>query len=92
MSSLHIRLREQEKAIREFREQALELEKDIGMRVPVRFLDVRVRLLEELIEKTGGSLVTQSGRDWLCELKKRVALRTESQRRSLSGSNLKVVS
>lgn len=80
MSHLHQRLRNQEKVQREFEAHAYELQKDLGLRVPVRFLHVRVRLLEELVEKTGGSLVTEHYRMLLCDLKKAVALRAEKRR------------
>lgn len=88
MSGLHVRLRDQEKARREFVEHLCALHADLGMRVPVRFLDVRVRLLEELVEKTGGSLVTEHFRMKLGELKKQVAIRAEQRRRSGCGLRL----
>jgi hypothetical protein len=89
MSALHVRLREQEKAQREFEENARELEQDIGLRIPARWLAVRVRLLEKLVEETGGSLVTEHYRVRLSDLKKRVALHAEAKRASLR--NLHVV-
>ena len=88
MSTLHVRLRDQEKAQREFTEHLCALHADLGMRVPVRFLDLRVRLLEELVEKTGGSLVTEHFRLKLADLKKQVALRAEERRRSNCGLRL----
>lgn len=88
MSRLSIRAREQEKACREFATQMLELHQDIDLRVPVRFLLLRVKLLEVLVEQTGGSLLTQDFRVALGEAKKRVALRAEERR---SNSRLHVV-
>ena len=85
MSHLHQRLRQQEKVQREFEAQAYELQQDLGLRVPVRFLKLRVRLLEELVEKTGGSLVTEHYRVLLADLSEAVALRAEETRRNRSG-------
>lgn len=75
MSALHVRLREQEKACREFERESAALRLDLGLRVPRRFLDVRVRLLEVLLERTGGNLMTEGYRTTLSELKRSVALR-----------------
>lgn len=85
MSRLHVRLREQEKACREFAAEMLELHRDIDLRVPVRFLQVRVRLLEMLVEQTGGSLLTQDFRVALADAKKRVVLRAEERRSNSRG-------
>lgn len=80
MSELHIRLREQEKSCREFESELKALYDDLGLRVPVKFLELRVRLLEQLVEKTGGSLRTQDYRVSLAGAKKCVALRAEARR------------
>ena len=82
---LHIRLRNQERAQREFENEAYELQRDLGLRAPVRFLWVRVRLLELLVEQTGGSLVTEHYRVLLADLAKAVTLRAEQSRRNRGG-------
>lgn len=88
---LHQRIWAQQKAQREFEEHAREMQQDLGTRVPVRWLEVRVRLLEELVEKTGGCLLTEHYRVTLADLKKAVALRAEECRRRTSRSSLHVV-
>jgi hypothetical protein len=45
------------------------------MNTPRRHLDVSVRLLELLVEQTGGNLMTEQYRTKLGEMKRRVALR-----------------
>jgi hypothetical protein len=77
---VHQRIRAEEKARREFESEAYELQKDLGLRVPVRHLKVRVRLLEVLVEQTGGTVLTEHYRVLLADLSKAVALRAETRR------------
>lgn len=91
MSGLHQRLWAQINAQKAFEKNSRELEQDIGMRVPVRFLELRVALMEELVEKTGGSVLTTHYRVTLSDLKKRVTLRSEEHRRHTSRTSLRVV-
>lgn len=89
MSDLHRRVRLQYQAQREFEKHLAALHDDLGLRVPVRFLELRVQLLEELVEKTGGSLLTTAFRVHLADAKKAVALR--SQERRTRSVNLRMV-
>jgi hypothetical protein len=89
MSELHRRIRLQHKACLDFEKNLAALHDDIGLRVPVRFLELRVCLLEELVEKTGGSLLTTGYRVQLSGAKKLVALR--AQERRAKSVNLRMV-
>jgi hypothetical protein len=91
VSSQHQQLRAQWRAQTEFEQQAQELSKDLGSTTPVRHLWVRVRLLELLVEQTGGNTLTEAYRVVLSDLKKQVSLRAVTSRRSRSSSNLHVV-
>lgn len=91
MSGLHQRIWKQQKASREFEQEALALQQDIGIRVPVRFLELRVRLLEKLVEETGGTLLTQNYRLLLADLKKAVVIRAEHLQLARRGTSLRVM-
>jgi hypothetical protein len=62
--------------------QLLELRWDLLNGAPPRALKCRVELIEELVEKTGGTLATLAYRERLAELKKKVVLREHQLRRS----------
>jgi hypothetical protein len=89
MSDLHRRIRLQHKASQEFERNLAALHDDLGLRVPVRFLELRICLLEQLVEQTGGSLLTTGYRVQLSDAKKAVALR--AQERRTQSSNLRMV-
>lgn len=91
MSNKHAEIRAQWRAQREFEEQAIELQKDLGTATPPRHLWARVRLLELLVEQTGGNTLTEAYRVLLSDLKKSVALRAVANRSARSSSNLHVV-
>lgn len=80
MSDLHRRVRLQYQAQREFEKHLAALHDDLGLRVPVRFLELRVQLLEQLVEQTGGSRLTTAYRVQLSDVKKLVALRAQERR------------
>jgi hypothetical protein len=84
-------LRQQWRAQKEFEEQAVELQRDLGTATPARHLWVRVRLLEVLVEQTGGNTLTDNFRLILSDLKKAVSLRAVASRCARSSSNLHVV-
>lgn len=91
MSHKQLTLRKEHCAQQSFEFHLCELRRDIEMGVPVRHLWVRVELLEELVEKTGGSLVTEHYRLGLCEVKKLVVLRDERQRQNRRRARLEAV-
>lgn len=70
--------------------QLLELRFDLLGGAPMRALKCRVELIEELVEKTGGTMVTMMYRERLAELKKKVALREQELKRS-RGPHLRAV-
>lgn len=75
-----IRIAHEHCAQRSFEFHLCELRRDMTRGVPVKHLWVRVELLEELVERTGGSVLTERYRVALCEAKKHVALRAERHR------------
>lgn len=91
MSAKHLELRRLDCAQRSFEHHLFELRQDMNRGVPVRHLWVRVELLEELVERTGGSLVTEAYRVRLCEMKKCVALRALRHRGLRRETKLKEV-
>jgi len=75
MSSRQITVRAEERARKDFENYMQRLQLELAMHSPRRHLDVLVRLLELLVEQTGGSFVTADYRDQLATAKKQVALR-----------------
>jgi hypothetical protein len=75
MGTLHLKLRAEAQARKEFERYMGLLGLDLAMNTPRRHLDVSVRLLELLVEQTGGNLLTEQFRVKLADLKKRVAMR-----------------
>lgn len=83
MSARSIEVRRQQRAEREVEQQLALLRIDLGMRgVARRHLDCRVRLVEVLLDQTGGSLLTVAQRVRLSELKRKVALRGYGEERA----------
>jgi len=81
MSSIHAKILREARAIRAFENHAAELEQELARGIaPVEQMRLRVEILEEHIENTGGSVLTEHYRVALSELKKRVVLRAESRR------------
>jgi len=91
MSSKSIRLRQQETAQRSFEHHLCELQVDISRGVPVRHLWVRVELLEELVGKTGGTLVTEIYREKLGAMVDVVGRRDIDHRARIQASPLRLL-
>lgn len=89
MSTRSIQRRELERYTNRTEVQLLELRFDLLNGAPMRALKCRVELIEELVEKTGGTMVTMMYRERLAELKKKVVLREQELKRSRC--HLKVV-
>jgi hypothetical protein len=81
VSTQSIRRRELERYTNRTEVQLLELRWDIISGAPVRALKCRVELIEELVEKTGGTIATLRYRERLAELKKKVVLREHELKR-----------
>lgn len=91
MSDKQIRLRKAHCAQRSFEYHLCELRLDVERGVPVKHLWVRVELLEELVEKTGGSVLTEAYRVALGDVKKLVVLRAERIRKAQRKTKLEIV-
>lgn len=81
MSTRSIQQREFERYTNRTEVQLLELRFDLLGGAPIRALKCRVELIEELVEKTGGTIVTLLYRERLSELKKKVVLREQEMKR-----------
>jgi hypothetical protein len=80
MSLMHAKILRESRAIRAFENHAAKLELELAAGVaPVEQMRLRVELLEEHIENTGGSVLTQHYRVALSELKKRVVLTLDDE-------------
>lgn len=68
--------RKEASATRAFQKHIVLLKIDLGQQnLARRHLDCRVELLEQLVEQTGGSILTDTFRTQLATLKRQVALR-----------------
>ncbi len=68
--------RRESAAVRSFQKHIVLLKIDLGIQnVMRRHLDCRVELLEQLVEQTGGSTLTDCFRGQLATLKRQVAMR-----------------
>lgn len=91
MSGKHVRIRKAHCAQRAFEYHIGELHIDLGHGTAVKHLWVRIELLEELVERTGGTVLTEAYRVALADAKKAVALRAHIERRNRRKSKLEVV-
>jgi hypothetical protein len=82
VSQLHEKVRREYLAQQEFERHAqrLRLELDSGI-ASLEHLDLRLRVLELLIEQTGGNLITQQYRRELESIRTSVSLQTEQRRK-----------
>lgn len=69
------KLRAEAKARAEFEDVMQRLKLELAMNTPRRLLDIHTRLLEQLVEQTGGNLTTADMRVRLATVKKEIAHR-----------------
>jgi len=91
MSQKQVHLKRAHCAQKSFEHHLFELRVDLKCGVSVKHLWVRVELLEELVERTGGTVLTEAYRVALADVKKMVALRAHVERRNRNKSKLEVV-
>lgn len=78
---MHAKLWREVRAQKAFEVHARRLTRELESGLtPLEYLELRVELLEQYVEQTGGNLLTQEYRLMLADLKKGVALQTDKRR------------